>query len=334
MSSPPGNYPTPAWRLVLDGKDLTARVAPRLLDLTLTECRDGQADQLDLQIHDHDGQMALPRRGVTLSLSLGWAGSGMVDKGTFIVDEVEHHGAPDIITVRARSAQLTAGMRTRKERSWHGTTVGAVVGAIASANGLKPAVAGTLASVTLRHLDQANESDVALLTRLGKRFDAVATVKAGRLIFAPIGSGATPTGKSLPSTSITRSDGDSHRFGAADRDAFSGVRAYWNDHKGARRRAVVVGEADNVKSLRETYDSEATARHQAESEWRRVQRGACKLEFTLALGRPDVYPEQRVTVAGLKPEIDAITWLIAKATHSVSGSGGYTTALDMEAAPA
>ena len=52
----------------------------------------------------------------------------------------------------------------------------------------------------------------------------------------------------------------------------------------------------------------------------------------LALGRADVYPEQRVRVTGLKPEIDALTWLIARATHTVTGSGGFTTALEMETA--
>ncbi len=28
------NYPIPQWRVVLDGVDLTERIAPRLLDLT------------------------------------------------------------------------------------------------------------------------------------------------------------------------------------------------------------------------------------------------------------------------------------------------------------
>ncbi len=53
------SYPIPQWPVVLDGTDLTARISPRLLDLTLTECRDSEADQLDLRIHDHDGKMAL-----------------------------------------------------------------------------------------------------------------------------------------------------------------------------------------------------------------------------------------------------------------------------------
>ncbi|MCF5940924.1 phage late control D family protein, partial [Xanthomonas perforans] len=166
------SYSIPQWRVVLDGIDLTERIAPRLLDLTLTECRGGEADQLDLRIHDHDGKIALPKRGVRLAVALGWKATGLVDKGSFIVDEVEYSGAPDVITVRARSADLTANVRTRRERSWHNTTLGAVLNTLAGEHGLTPRVAESLAKIKLPHLDQANESDMNLLTSLGQRFDA------------------------------------------------------------------------------------------------------------------------------------------------------------------
>ncbi|PPT98685.1 late control protein [Xanthomonas arboricola pv. arracaciae] len=325
------SYPIPQWRVVLDGTDLTARIAPRLLDLTLTECRGGEADQLDLRIHDHDGKMALPKRGVRLAVALGWKATGLVEKGTFVVDEVEYSGAPDIITVRARSADLTADMRTRRERSWHSTTLGAVLKTLAGEHGLQPHVADALSPTKLPHLDQANESDMNLLMRLGQRFDAVATVKAGSLVFAPIGAGTTATGKPLPTATLTRRDGDQHRYSVADRDAYTGVRAYWVDKGKARRQSVLVGTDDNAKRLRESYADEATARQHAHAELERAKRGAAKFDYTLAIGRADLFPEQRITVSGFKPEIDGQSWLIAKVTHTVSGSSGFITALELEA---
>ncbi|WP_115528368.1 MULTISPECIES: phage late control D family protein [Xanthomonas] len=319
------SYPTPQWRVVLDGVDLTERIAPRLLDLTLTECRGGEADQLDLRIHDHDGKMALPTRGVRLSVALGWKDTGLVEKGTFIVDEVEYSGAPDVITVRARSADLTADMRTRRERSWHNTTLGAVLNTLAGEHGLMPRVAEALARIKLPHLDQANESDMNLLTRLGQRFDAVATVKAGALVFTPIGAGTTATGKPLPTVTLTRRDGDQHRYSVADRDAYTGVRAYWVDKGKARRQSVLVGTDDNAKRLRESYADEATARQHAHAELERVKRGVAKFDYTLAIGRADLYPEQSVVISGFKSEISTQGWLIAKATHNIANDGFRTT---------
>ncbi|CAD7378270.1 phage late control D family protein [Xanthomonas arboricola] len=320
------SYPIPQWRVVLDGTDLTQRIAPRLLDLTLTECRGGEADQLDLRIHDHDGKMALPKRGVRLAVALGWKATGLVDKGTFIVDEVEYSGAPDIITVRARSADLTADMRTRRERSWHNTTLGAVLNTLAGEHGLTPRVAEALARTKLPHLDQANESDMNLLTRLGQRFDAVATVKGGALIFTPIGAGTTAIGKPLPAVTLTRRDGDQHRYSVADRDAYTGVRAYWVDKGKARRQSVLVGTDDNAKRLRESYSDETTARQHAHAELERVKRGLAKFDYTLAMGRSDLFPEQIVTVSGFKPEIDAQRWIISRTVHSIEGIGFKSSA--------
>lgn len=320
----------PAWRVVLDGQDLTDRIRPRLLSLTLSEDRAGEADQLDLSMHDHDGRMALPSLGKTLSVAIGWRDEGLVDKGTFIVDEIEHSGAPDVITLRARSADLTQPLRTRRERSWHDTTLGAIIRNLAGEHGLKPSIAPELSSLAVDHLDQTGESDAALLARLGERFDAVATVKAGTLVFMPIGRGTTASGDALPQATITRADGDQHRYASAHRDTYTGVRAHWNDKPNARRQTVVVGSDENPKQLRQTYRSPAEAREHAEAEWGRLQRGAATLSYTLAFGRADLYPEQAVRVRGFKPEIDGTDWLIATCRHSIDASGGFTTALELE----
>ncbi|WP_334132375.1 contractile injection system protein, VgrG/Pvc8 family, partial [Silanimonas lenta] len=216
----------PAFRVTLDGQDLTRRIAPRLLDLTLTEQRASEADQLDLRLHDHDGRLALPRRGAELTVALGWQDGGVVDKGVYRVDEVEHSGAPDTVTLRARSADLTAALRARRDRSWDDTTLGEVVRTLAGNHGLTPRIAPALDRVAVPHLDQTGESDAALLSRLGKQHDAVATIKAGRLLFLPIGRGETAAGEPLPAATLTRRDGDSHRYHVADREAYSGVRAY------------------------------------------------------------------------------------------------------------
>lgn len=326
----PAAHRVPAWRVVLDGRDLTSRIRPRLLELNLSEDRGGEADQLDLRIHDHDGRMALPALGKTLSVAIGWTDAGLVDKGTFLVDEIEHAGAPDTITLRARSADLTHPMRTRRERSWHNVTLGAVIRNLAGEHGLTPRVAPALSSVAIPHLDQTGESDVALLTRLGRRFDAVATVKADSLLFVPIGAGITASGLTLPEALITRQDGDQHRYACANRDTYTGVRAHWNDKPGARRETVVVGGDENPKQLRQTYSSPAEARQHAEAEWGRLQRGSATLSYSLAFGRADLYPEQAIRVRGFKPEIDGTRWLVARCRHSLNGSGGFTTGLELE----
>ena len=326
------DYPIPDWRVTLDGADLTERMRPRLLELSLTEQRGDEADELSIQIHDHDGRMDIPKRGALLQVAIGWKGQALVDKGSFTVDEVEHSGAPDIISVRARSADLTRPMRTRKEKSWHKTTLGAILKAIAGKHGLKAKVDGKLAAIEIKHLDQTNESDVHFLTRLAKRFDAVATVKSGTLLFIPIGKGETASGTELPSATIRRRDGDKHRYTIAGRDDYTGVRAYWSDKKGATQKDVLVGDDENARRLPGKYHSETEAKQQAEAAHKRIQRGAATLSYSLALGRPELSPEQHVAMSGFKPQIDDTKWLIAKTTHTITGSAGFRTDLEMETA--
>ena len=323
-------HATPAWRVLMEGQDLTARLDPRLLSLTLTECRGQEADQLDLVIHDHDGAMALPSRGVLLTVSVGTHQRGLVDKGVFRVDEVEHSGAPDVISIRARSADFTQAMRIRRSRSWHGQTLGAIVSGIAGEHKLRPRIDPALASIVVQHLDQADESDMHLLTQLAERYDATMAVKEQSLMFLKIGGGKPLDMRSPAALTLRRSDGDQHRYVAADRESYSGVRAYWTDKAGASRKSVLAGNSGNAKRLRETFDTEKVAQEHAQAEWQRLQRGEATLSYTLALGRADVTPEQHVTLRGFKPEIDAITWLLTKVTHTITGSAGFSTALELE----
>lgn len=314
-------HPKPVYQLVVGGRNITPTIDPRLIDLTLTECRGDEADQLELRLSDHDGAVELPSKGVTISLQLGWAGQALVDKGTFEVDEVEHSGTPDVISIRARSADLGTSLRNRRDQSWHGKSLGDIITTIAKRHGLTPRVDAKLAASAIAHIDQTNESDINFVTRLAKRYDAVATVKASRLLFMPITGTTTSKGEALPAITITRADGDQHRYHSSNRDAYSGVRAYYHVAKKATREGVLVGESGNAKRLRESYANEADALAAAKAEWQRIQRGAATLELTMAIGRPELQPQTPVTVTGFKKQIDGTGWLTVKVAHSLSDAG-------------
>lgn len=118
----------------------------------------------------------------------------------------------------------------------------------------------------------------------------------------------------------------------ADREKYTGVRAYWSDRRAARRTGVLVGTSANEKKLQATYATAQEARQHAEAEFKRLDRGTAQLSYRLAVGRADIYPEQTVAVSGFKPEIDGTDWLVAKATHTIDGSGGFTIMLELEKA--
>lgn len=333
----------PDYRVEVDGVDITPRLRdrvpanrnrPRLISLGITDKRGNEADQLDLVLDDSDGAFNLPRTGAVIRVQLGWKqGSdvtvGLVDKGTFIVDEVSHTGPPDVITIRARAADFTGAMRVRRERSWRGTTLGAIVADVARAHGLKPRCAPSLASIAITTKAQSRETDLAFLRRLGRDYDAAATIKRGNLVLAPLGKGSTVSGAALPTLTIHRRDGDRHDYQLQKQEEVTGVTASWHDRGAAKKKTITVGTADGARRLSRTYANEADAKAAATAEAKRAGRQPRTLSLNLALARLDVRPEQPATVVGFKPAIDAQAWLVAEVTHSL-GDQGFKTQLKLE----
>lgn len=341
----------PAFSILMGGKALT-QLDPRIISLELTDNRGFEADELTIAIDDSDGLIELPSRGAELSVSLGWQGESLVYKGVYTVDEVAHSGPPDRLEITARSADFRDEFNVKREVSWHDVTVERIVSAIAWRYKLTPVISEQLMNAEIDHADQTQESDMSFLTRMADLLGAIATIKNGCLLFILPGGGVSANGKALPEFAITRSSGDRHSFRIADRDAYTGVQAYWLDLEFGKKKKVTVkarkkktqkkprssaregdyiaGEDGNVFVLRTTYSSETAAQRAAAAKWQQLKRGAAEFNMTLARGRADLYPEMHGTVSGFKADINNQDWIIAKATHTID-EGGFKTQLELEA---
>ncbi|HBR1366672.1 TPA: phage late control D family protein [Klebsiella pneumoniae] len=338
----------PAFSVTLGGREIV-ELKSRLCSLSLTDNRGFDADQLTLSIDDADGLIVLPPRGAELSVSLGWLGEPLTFKGKYIVDEVSHGGPPDVLGITARSADFRDEFNVKREVSWHDVTVERVISAIARRYDLTPMISELLMDIEIDHADQTDESDMSFLTRMADMLGAITTVKNGCLLFILPGGGVSASGKALPSITITRSSGDQHQFRVADRDAYTGVRAYWLDLNFGKKRQVKVkrrsvvrqekssgregdymeGSEGNVYVLRKTFQNETAARRAAAAKWIQLQKGAAQFSVTLARGRADLYPGMHATMSGFKSDIDNQDWEISRVEHVIDGSG-YTTRLELE----
>lgn len=354
--------PVPIYRITKDGKDITGAFTGRLISLSLEENRGFEADQLDIELDDADGTLELPSRGAKLAVAFGWKHEGLIDKGKFTVDEITHTGPPDRIVIRARSADLRSGLTKKRESSYHNVSLLDLVNLIAQRHNLGAMIASALANQLLSHIDQTGESDASFLTRVAKMFDAIATVKADKLLFTKLGQSLTASGKPLSRLTITRQLGDQHHFSVADRESFDSVVAYYQDTRAAKKGQVVVtsvaetstststGTANgsakkrknvkpeapvveptgNTKELRHTYASKTNALRAARAEWQRIQRGVATFSMTLARGNAELFPEVPVSVRGFKPQIDNTDWLLAKTRHTLDSNSGFTTQIELE----
>lgn len=325
-----------AWRVTLDGQDLTASYAPRLLSLRLSEKLGEEADELEIAVSDADAAFAPPPQGSILTVALGWdrgslVSTGLVDKGSFTVDEVSWDGPPDKITITARSADLKDSFRTRKTRTWIGQTIGDVIGKLAADNGLAARCHPELAGRAAGSAEQHNKSDMQFLRDLGRHHDAVATVKAGCLLFMPRGSATTASGTEIPGAVLFRSRCADVSWRRASRDKDQdGAEAQWHDPDEGKRKTVAKG-GTRKKRLKRIYASEDEAATAAQSETNRQKRASATLEATLAWGNPLLTPGMPIEASGFRAHIDGEKWQIASAEHTMDASG-FKTRLTMEVA--
>lgn len=353
-------------------KEITQLIVGRLMSMNILDNRGFEADELEVELSDDDGALSMPSRGAILEVAIGWHGEPLVNKGKFVVDELQYSGAPDKLMIRARSADLRGSLNSKQERSFDNIPLGKLIDQLAKENGLEPCCAKAFEQKVIPHIDQTNESAVNLLSRLAQEYDAIATVKNGKLLFMPAGKAQSLSGKPLPEVKIVRQVGDNYQFSLVEGDNYNAVRAYWHNLDTGQKGEIVIDEnskierrtkltkgrkkkdgsvsgqrmskrkyntlvqtepvetdADKMKTLRETYNSEARALNAAKSAFDKLKRGVASFSIDLAVGNAELMPELPVSVKGFKPMIDSTKWIISKVTHNLTDSG-FTTRVECE----
>ena len=308
----------PEFRVIADSKDITAAVKDRLLSLRITDEAGFKSDLASLALDNRDGKVAIPRTGVELEILLGYKETGLVRMGVFKVDGVSVTGPPDALSISARAADMMSGLKARRTRSWDDTTLGDLVRTVAQEHGSGARVNADLDRVSLPHVDQTEESDMQLLTRLARDNGAVFKPAGGNLVLAPRGEAKSASGAAMPLVQLARKDLVSWTMQAADRGKYQGVAAYWHDHDGAERTAVTVGSGEKLFTLPGTYPDADAATRAAQAKLDAFQRGTATLDLTL-VGRPSLGAESRVSVTGVPGIVGE--WIVATAQHTLDGQG-------------
>ena len=322
---------TPILKLTADSKPLNDQVMARIMTLSVTDNKNLDADELTLTLDDHDGALALPKRGVKLQCWMGFEDAGIHDMGIYIVDSSEWAGTPDTISIRAKSADFKSSLKSGHSQSYHNKTLGEIAETVAKRQQLTLSIKPELVSIDVGHVDQTDESDIHLLTRLCHQYGAVVNIKHGKLLIFTANSNVSASGHPLDITIITHQTGDQFRYSVEDRQSdYDNVSASYQDTKTATRKTVNNNEAKTkTRRLKGTYKSKEAATAAANAEAKRIKEEQAKFSITTAYAYPAVTTESPITLQGFKAEIDALKWTVDKATHTYGKSSGLTTQLEL-----
>jgi uncharacterized protein len=319
----------PQFKILADGVNITQQIQQRLIDLKTVDESGMKSDTLNFTVDDRDGQIELPRHGAKLSLYLGYQQTGLSKIGDYFVDESSFNGWPATMSISAKAADLTGDttgdIKSSQTRSFDNITLGALVSTIAGEHGLTGKTAASLAGVLFAHLDQTQESNLHLLTRLAEQNNGVAKVTNDLLIVAKALEAKSMGGAGLATIIINKKDVSDYRASITDRDAYASVTATWHDKATAKNYAVSTGTAKPAFILRHTYDSKDKAVEAAKAKLESLNQGTNTCEVSLALGNPNLFAESPLLLVGFRPGVSNTTWVCTRVEHSFSNSGFKTS---------
>lgn len=331
---------TPVLQLTADDKPLNDQVMSRLMTLSVTDNKNLEADELAITLDDHDGALELPKRGVKLQCWMGFEDTGIHDMGTYVVDSCEWSGSPDTINIKAKSADFKSSLKSGRSESYHNKTLGDIADTVAKRQQLTLSIKPELVGIDVGHVDQTDESDIHLLTRLCYQYGAVVNIKHGKLLIFTANANVSVSGHPLDLTVITRQTGDNYRYSVEDRQGdYTGVSAGYQDKGKATKKTATAGNVEKrgggddpntkTKRLKGSYKSKQAATAAASAEMKRIEDEQAKFSISTAYAYPAVTTESPIQLQGFKAEIDKLKWTVDKATHNYIKSRGLTSQLDL-----
>ena len=303
------------YHITANGKDITAIIQKRLLSMRISDEAGEKSDTAELVLSNIDSQIAIPERGATLKIALGFQGN-LTTMGSYVVDEVGGDIAPATLNITARAANMLSSIRAPKSRQWQDVSIGTIVNKIAGDHGLKPQISKTLKTHHYDYIAQSNESDLNFLTRLAKNLDAIAKPAAGQLLFVDH-SGRTASGQTIPTIKIDRNQMQNGSWRIEGRKNYGSAVAAWRELATARLHKVKVGDKEPVLQIKKRFDSQNAAKAAAKAALAKAARGGTIISINLAGFWGDLTAGATVDLRDIQPEL-AGQWLISRVDHNLN----------------
>lgn len=295
------------------------------LSISLTDCAGFENDTCDFELVDEPA-IAIPAKGTIFAVSLGYVDGPFEFMGTFALDEARFRGPPRTLTLTTRANYMKNDFKKVKDRDWHKKTVKQIVDTIAGETGLTPRVDPNIASKLIKHIDQANQSNMAFLTHLGNRFDAVAKVSEGFLYFGEKGRLKAMSGEAVAPVIIFENQAINWEGLIQSRADYDGVKARWTDLDEGIEKFEIEGEDKITKTLPHRYPTKEEAKDAAKGHYNDLGKETETFSVEI-VGDPLIVAETPVILVGFRPGIQ-INWIVDRITHKIDGSG-YTSSLEL-----
>ena len=333
----------PDLRMSIAGQDVTELLSDRLLSLSLTDQDGTESDRMSVTLDNRDYRLPLPKKNEIVHLEMGYKAAqqddretalafktGLAYMGRFVINNSRVTGHPHAISVSANAADMGAELKSARSKGWNNVLLGDVVKTVAARHELDPVIADEYAAIHFPHINQTEESDINMLTRLSRQYDLMVKPANGQLIVAEIGQGKSATGKQMPEIVLSQRHMTGFDVESAEREQYQSVVCRYYDTDKARVLLHRAGTGGPELMLREQAANAADAKRRAEAEYRR--RGRALLKFSGNMpGDVRVMTGAILTLDDTwHPEHVGARFVVKSATHNIRS--GYSMSFKAESA--
>lgn len=325
----------PFVRVTINGLPISGFVFSQLSSVRVTDAAGFVSDTAEVTFANVTplSRFAMPEPGAEVEIALGYLGK-FKHMGLYIADEIEEASPPRAITVvcRAKAQGETesgyAPIHQQKSRSWPaGMTLQAIASTIAGENGLEPGITEAAASIVPGHIDQIDESDLSVLTRIAVAHDLIAKPAGGVLFVGRRADAIKASGEPTPIVTLAEADVTRWAMRRSLGEATGTVIATYRDLEQGKDIEVKIGDEEPVRRLRQRFRSEEEARAVADSEARRAGRAKESLEIEMP-GNPSIVAEGKVIPVRFSSAASG-AWIVETATHEIT-EAGYRTMIQAQ----
>lgn len=320
---------TPIFQIIVGDTDYTDKVMDRLVELRLVDLAGHKSDYMELVLDDRN-EIKRPKHGEQIFLWLGYSDQDMVKKGVYVHDETEFTGPPKRMKIRAAAINFREKLKAPRTRHFDDVTLGGLVSSIAGEHGYSHYTDDFLKDIVIPHIDQTAESDLRLLERLSRQYNAMFKAAGTSLILIPKGGKKSEAVReTLGTVTLTPDEVTSWRVPRQDKSRYSGVRANWYNFDASMLESVLAGDdSRNVRQLPTQYPNHDEAWQAANAELEQLIRSKADAEITLP-GRPDLTAEGGLVLQGFRDGVDD-EYTITRVEHTYTKRDGYKCKLQAE----
>lgn len=242
-----------------------------------------------------------------------------LDCGLFHVQAVTRNDNK-ALSITATGVEFNEKQKNKLSHHYVDTKLSSIVKIVADRLGHKTKFQTT--DVSIKSLNQTNETDINFLERIAKDYNVLFSIKNDFIYFVNKDDDA------LPVTKIDISKCSSSSMKHSTKEYYKSCEASWHDIDKAKIIKVTVGDGAPLVKIRSSYKDEADAKIKAEAKLKSINKGTVK--GSLSLKGINVYAGTKLELFNTYKGEDDGVFSVENCTHSYSRNGGWNCSLEIE----